>query len=263
MGHLIDIVSLVLALHFCYCARVPRSLLPGVRGSRMRDRQKEERELSVKKAFVEDMLKENNVLSVLLRKESSYHAVLWNPDLLPYTSKEPQTPSTGAPVDKKPKENATHIQCGNNNNDQNLLFDEMSLYTENMNDLYLGSDDLSCDFQVDSGTLACVACGILGFPFMSVVQPSEKASMKLQPEYFLAQEFPGVSGLEKSHLSTGHQAFVKGCVTGIGIWIHISSLASYFWPSQITSIIYSFSQKKKEKNEKSYLVNSKAYLKSM
>lgn len=205
--------QLLYLLTMSFVSRVPRSLLPGVRGSRMRDRQKEERELSVKKAFVEDMLKENNVLSVLLRKESSYHAVLWNPDLLPYTSKEPLTPSAGAPVDMKPKENATHIQCGNNNNDQNLLFDEMSLYTENMNDLYLGSDDLSCDFQVDSGTLACVACGILGFPFMSVVQPSEKASMKLQPEYFLAQEFPGVSGLEKSHLSTGHQALVKGCVT--------------------------------------------------
>ncbi|KAM1268831.1 hypothetical protein ACFX13_001133 [Malus domestica] len=204
--------QLLYLLTMSFVSRVPRSLLPGVRSSRRRDRQKEEKELSVKKAFIEDILKENNALSVLLGKESSYHAVLWNHDLLPYTSKDSVTPSGGAPVDMNPKEDATHIQCGNYD-DQNILIDEMSLYMENMNDLYLGSDDLSQDFQVDSGTLACVACGILGFPFMSVVQPSEKASKKLQTENFMAQGSPGVSGLEKSHSFPDCHTSVKGNVT--------------------------------------------------
>ncbi|KAM1231012.1 hypothetical protein ACFX2G_041998 [Malus domestica] len=205
--------QLLYLLTMSFVSRVPRSLLPGVRSSRRRDRQKEEKEFSVKKAFIEDILKENNVLSVLLGKESSYHAVLWNHDLLPYTSKDSVTPSGGAAVDMNPKEDATHIQCGNYDNDQKMLIDEMSLYMENMNDLYLGSDDLSRDFQVDSGTLACVACGILGFPFMSVVQPSEKASMKLQTENFTAQGSPGISGLEKSHSFPDCHASVMGCVT--------------------------------------------------
>ncbi|KAL6131254.1 hypothetical protein ACLB2K_069630 [Fragaria x ananassa] len=186
-----------------FISRVPRALLPGVRSSRMRDRQKEDRELSVKKAFIEDILNENDVLSALLGKESSCRAVLWNPDLLPFTSKESPIPTAGAPVDTNSKENAMDTQGGKSTNDQNSLVDEMSLYMENLNDLYLGSDDLSSDFQVDSGTLACVACGILGFPFMSVMQPSEKASTELQPEYILSEELPG-----NSHFSPElHEAF--------------------------------------------------------
>lgn len=64
--------------------------------------------------------------------------------------------SCWGPVDLNPKENATYIQSGNNN-DQNFLVDEMSLYVENMNNLYADSDELSCNFQVDLGKLACVA----------------------------------------------------------------------------------------------------------
>ena len=180
----------------CFVARVPRSLLPGVRSSRLKDRQKEERELLVKKAFIEDILTENNTLSVLLGKDSSYRAVLWNPDSLTYPNKETQSPSAGATVGTTATENASCVDSGKHDNEQNYLLDEMSLYMENLNDLYLGSDDLSCDFQVDSGTLACVACGILGFPFMSVVQPSEKASVELvRDNQLLVQECPGVSGI--------------------------------------------------------------------
>ena len=39
--------------------------------------------------------------------------------------------------------------------------------SENVNDSCLDDDDLLCDFQVDLRTLACVAYGILGFPFVS------------------------------------------------------------------------------------------------
>ncbi|KAK3232472.1 hypothetical protein Dsin_004353 [Dipteronia sinensis] len=60
------------------------------------------------------------------------------------------------------------------------MLDEMSLYMETLNDLYSDDHDLS-DFQIDSGTLACVACGILGFPFMSVIQLSKRAAMDILP----------------------------------------------------------------------------------
>ncbi|KAL8131625.1 hypothetical protein AgCh_007536 [Apium graveolens] len=47
---------------------------------------------------------------------------------------------------------------------------EHDLYSEYVNDA-----DLSSEFQVDYGALPCVACGLLGFPFMYVLRPSKKA----------------------------------------------------------------------------------------
>ncbi|PSS33399.1 Lysine-specific demethylase, partial [Actinidia chinensis var. chinensis] len=167
--------QLLYLLTMSFASRVPRSLLPGARNSRLRDRQKEERELSVKKAFIEDILNENNLLTILLGKNSSYHVVLWDLESLPSPRQDPALCSNVAPVETAPRKDV----CYENKNNQDL-FSEMSLYMETVNDLYADCDDLSCNFQVDSGALACVACGILGFPFMSVVQPSEKASMDLQ-----------------------------------------------------------------------------------
>lgn len=197
---------------------MPRSLLPGARSSRLRDRQKEERELSVKKAFIEDMLKENDILSVLLGKDSSYRAVIWNPDLLPCASKESQLSSVAATVATTPNENVSRIHSDHSdgNSIENDLFKEMSLYMETLNDLYVDDDDLSCDFQVDSGTLACVACGILGFPFMAVVQPSESASIEVLPvDHLLVEEGPRVTRSENGHSSADPDGTVKGSVSGI------------------------------------------------
>lgn len=200
--------QLLYLLTMSFVSRVPRSLLPGVRSSRLRDRQKEKRELLVKKAFIEDILNENNTLSMLLRKDSSYHAILWNPDLLTHPNKESLSATEGA-TDGTPETENPQKQ----NSKQKYLVDEMSLYMENLNDLYLDSDDLSGDFQVDSGTLACVACGILGFPFMSVVQPSEKASEELlHSDHTLVQESPRVSACSNSCSSQDHGASNKGSV---------------------------------------------------
>ncbi|KAF3971608.1 hypothetical protein CMV_004807 [Castanea mollissima] len=202
--------QLLYLLTMSFVSRVPRSLLPGVRSSRLRDRQKEERELLVKKAFIEDILKENIKLSNLLGKVSTCHAVLWNADLLPYPSRDSQLPSIVATDSTSPRENASHIHTENNNNIQNDLFHEMNLYIETLNDLSLDGDDLSCDFQVDSGTLACVACGILGFPFMSVVQPSEEAALKLEPmDHRLVQGGPRVSGPENACSSPDCDGSIK------------------------------------------------------
>ncbi|XP_038886800.1 probable lysine-specific demethylase ELF6 [Benincasa hispida] len=195
--------QLLYLLTMSFVSRVPRSLLPGVRSSRLRDRQKEERELMVKKGFVEDILRENYMLSVLLEKESSCRAVLWNPDMLSYSSNS-QVANTNYAVATSPRENVLchHIESLDSNvKDMQNFIDEMTLDLETMNDIYLESDDLSCDFQVDSGTLACVACGILGFPFMSVVQPSEKASKELYVDHLSTHKRGGVFGPKDAHCS--------------------------------------------------------------
>lgn len=157
---------------------MPRTLLPGVRSSRLRDRQKEEREFLVKQAFIGDILQENNILSNLLGKVATEKAVLWNADLLPDSSKDFQLAdltSTGPSM-------ADMSNVSSAEKSSHYLYDEMSLYMENLTNLDLGGDDLPCHFQTDSGALACVGCGILGFPFMTVIQPTEKLAMELLPD---------------------------------------------------------------------------------
>ncbi|XWS75166.1 hypothetical protein CRYUN_Cryun01aG0061600 [Craigia yunnanensis] len=204
--------QLLYLLTMSFVSRVPRSLLPGARSSRLRDRLKEEREVLVKKAFIKDLLTENKLLSLLLKRGSTYHAIIWDPDLLPYTSKDSELPSGTATVSTILQENVSDIHCENNSNQNNLL-DEMSLYMENLNYLYLNDDDLTCDFQVDSGTLACVACGILGYPFMSVVQPSEGATMEFLPPDNLLVQGPIVLEPKNAHSCPDLDCPVEGSVS--------------------------------------------------
>ncbi|WZZ23197.1 hypothetical protein YC2023_124584 [Brassica napus] len=153
---------------------VPRSLLPGGRSSRLRDRQREEREFLVKKAFVEDILNENKNLSVLLGEPGS-RLVMWDPDLLPRHSvlALAATGVATTPAVSSPAEAKSEIE---NKEENPSLLEELSLFMEKLKDVYYDDDDGQLnDFQIDSGTLPCVACGVLGFPFMSVVQPSENA----------------------------------------------------------------------------------------
>ncbi|KAK9046800.1 hypothetical protein V6N11_052677 [Hibiscus sabdariffa] len=163
--------QLLYLLSMSFMSRIPRSLLPGHRSSRLRDRLKEEREVLVKKAFIEDLLTENKLLSLLLKRESTYCAIMWDPLLLPHTSKDSELSRGNATGSRILQENISDIH--KDKSDQKNPLDEMSFYMENLNYLYSNDDDLTCDLQVDSGMLACVACGILGYPFMAVVQPSE------------------------------------------------------------------------------------------
>ncbi|KAF5742549.1 hypothetical protein HS088_TW09G00599 [Tripterygium wilfordii] len=193
--------QLLYLLTMSFVSRVPRSLLPGCRSSRLRDRLKEERELLVKKAFMEDMVNESKTLSLLLSKRSSCRSVIWHPDSLPCANK-PSLTAVATPAG----EHASNIHSGDDSN-QNL-YDEMTVYMEALNGLYLDDDNLY-DFQVDSGSLACVACGILGFPFMTVVQPSEKASMELLPADYLVVQRPGGSKFDGGHSSEDNDSSVK------------------------------------------------------
>lgn len=134
----------------------------------------------MKKAFVEDILNENKNLSVLLR-EPGFRLVMWDPDLLTRHSALALTAAEGAAAYavSSPAVAKTELEEGHSgmqNKEKTTLLEELSLFMEKLNDIYYDDDDgLLNDFQIDSGTLACVACGVLGFPFMSVVQPSEKA----------------------------------------------------------------------------------------
>ena len=180
---------------------VPRTLLPGARSSRLKNRLKEEREQLVKKAFIEDILEENYLLNTLIENNSAIRAVLWHPDSLPSFT---ELSSVGTVLDTelsvpslKPVTQDIHP----------LITDRRT-----SNDLYLDSNDLSCDFQIDSGTLVCVACGILGYPIMSVVQPSKQILMEkcsseevlhipLLPDSCIKNVFPGMALSIKLRLS--------------------------------------------------------------
>ncbi|KAL8533126.1 hypothetical protein ACS0TY_009394 [Phlomoides rotata] len=165
--------QLLYLLTMSFISRIPRSLLPGVRSSRSRDRQKEERELSVKRAFIEDILQENSRLKVLCQRSSSYHAVLWDVDSLPSSSKESEL--------RKDSDASVLTSLGEDSpekNDNVHDVDQLNKYISAVG-FDLNDDDLTYDFQLESGTLPCVACGILGYPFMTVVQPSEAASIHL------------------------------------------------------------------------------------
>ncbi|XP_042475605.1 probable lysine-specific demethylase ELF6 [Macadamia integrifolia] len=236
--------QLLYLLTMSFVPRVPRALLPGARSSRLQDRQKEERELLVKKAFIDDMFYGDTILSALLAKNPTYYAVLWDPESLPAPRKDSQSFSFSttpdAPnlvVDERSMEtcqsdkgtsfleNVSHNEAANvatmssgkmssvdskNENICNNLDDETRSYME-MAELYVDDDDLPCGLHVDSGTLACVACGILGFPFMSVVQPSERALKELfAADGQSVQEGLGVLSSRKFHASSDQDVSGKG-----------------------------------------------------
>ncbi|KAL3650010.1 hypothetical protein CASFOL_006413 [Castilleja foliolosa] len=170
--------QLLYLLTMSFISRIPRSLLPGVRSSRLRDRQKEERELLVKGAFIEDILHENSLLTVLLQRNPSYRTVLWDVESMPSSSKESElNKDTDGAVLTSGK-----YSPKNDDNNKHHDTDQLSDYI-GVVDLDLNDDILPYDFQIESGSLPCVACGILGFPFMSILQPADVASIYLLSDH--------------------------------------------------------------------------------
>ncbi|GER35192.1 zinc finger protein [Striga asiatica] len=165
--------QLLYLLTMSFISRMPRSLLPGVRSSRLKDRQKEERELLVKRAFIEDILHENRLLTVLLRRNSSCRAVLWDVESMPSSAKE-----TKVYMEKDADLFASAGKVFPENDDNLHEVSQLDDYIDAIG-FDLNDDGLPYKFQIESGTLPCVACGILGFPFMTVLQPSDKSSVDL------------------------------------------------------------------------------------
>ncbi|PKU67351.1 lysine-specific demethylase REF6 isoform X1 [Dendrobium catenatum] len=203
--------QLLYILTMSFVSRIPRTLISGVRSSRLRDRKKEEREILVKKAFLTDMMNENYLLCVLLEKEST-SPILWEPYMLPapcvvsqsYPSislksqyfgdqngccthnQQMEINTQGESLDKvddchveKPIDEAIALR----NTCSVIPLTEQSYKNPIHADLatsdleaFEDEDDLPVGLNVDSGSLACVACGNLGYPFMAVIQPSVEAA---------------------------------------------------------------------------------------
>jgi hypothetical protein len=162
----------------------------------LRDRRKEERELFVKQEFLQDMISENTLLCSFLQKKSMGSAVLWEPDLLPSPaslypcssgSKAPDKKSEGfcrvesLQCDHKDKDNSSSdgtafgTQCESTSADSKSSYAASASNEERPETEAEDEDDLPFDLSIDSGSLTCVACGILGFPFMAILQPTREA----------------------------------------------------------------------------------------
>ncbi|THU54985.1 hypothetical protein C4D60_Mb11t01810 [Musa balbisiana] len=204
--------QLLYMLSISFISSVPRELLSGARSSRLRDRKKEEREILVKKAFLDDMMNESNLLFVLLAKATISSAVLWEPEMLPATclgtqvqqsssvSSEAHGPTSGdlhgikmecQSMGKDSLDYEGDACCTQDAHETTAdlsgrsshcaLFSEANENACNNTEGIVDVDEIDLPFglDVDSGSLACVACGILGYPFMAILQPSEKASRNI------------------------------------------------------------------------------------
>ena len=190
--------TLNLVVHFNF--RTPNVLF-GIRTSRLRDRRKEERELLVKQEFLQDMINENKLLCSFLKKKSIENVVLWEPDLLP-SSTVLNSCSFGSKASEKKSEDGCRFESSQCNHKDNSPSDGSALMTGTQTKCMSASnkssdaasasveksdadtddeDDLPFDLSIDSGSLTCVACGILGYPFMAILQPSREALEGISP----------------------------------------------------------------------------------
>ncbi|KAG2554721.1 hypothetical protein PVAP13_9KG592000 [Panicum virgatum] len=177
------------------------NVLSGIRTSRLRDRRKEERELLVKQEFLQDMINENKLLCSFLKKKSIENVVLWEPDLLP-SSTVLNSCSFGSKASEKKSEDGCRFESSQCNHKDNSPSDGSALMTGTQTKCMSASnkssdaasasveksdadtddeDDLPFDLSIDSGSLTCVACGILGYPFMAILQPSREALEGISP----------------------------------------------------------------------------------
>ncbi|XP_062209913.1 probable lysine-specific demethylase SE14 [Phragmites australis] len=186
--------QLLYLLAVSFISRSP-GVLSGIRTSRLRDRRKEERELLVKQEFLHDMISENKLLCSFMKKKSMDNVVLWEPDLLP-SSNALHSCSSGSKAPDKKCADDCRVESSQCNHKDNSSFDGtacmIGIQTKHMSSNSKSSDATSAseekldvdqddedglpfDLSIDSGSLTCVACGILGYPFMAILQPSREA----------------------------------------------------------------------------------------
>ena len=166
------------------------------------------------------MLKENKLLNILSERYIAFRAVLWHPDLLPAFGRN-AIPETGTTLDSILDKDDERLVASVKNSNQNGLVHHLTSYAETVNDSCI-DDDLSSDFQVDSGALPCVACGILGYPLMSVIQPSLKAAMELLPAEHLT--LTGAAQSCQKGKSSHFHNLTKCAISGIYLTISFVKL---------------------------------------
>nr|XP_029119785.1 lysine-specific demethylase SE14 isoform X2 [Elaeis guineensis] len=165
--------QLLYMLTMSFVSRVPRELLPGVRSSRLSDRKKEEREIL---SCSSSISREAHGLLVdddcgraqpQLKGKNSFDCKEDDCCVVDADKAEANVNSISSQnISSETQKNTCHPEC-------------MSSHGEVMDSADVDEDDLPFGLHVDSGSLACVACGILGYPFMAILQPSEKALKEL------------------------------------------------------------------------------------
>jgi len=191
-----------------------------MRSSHLKDHLKEERELLVNRAFIEDVLKENRLLNILSERYVAFRAVLWHHNLLPAFGRNAIS-ETGTTLDSILDKDNEQLVTSVKNSNQNGLVHHLTSSAETVNDS-CNDDDLSSNFQVDSRALPCVACRILGSSPMSVIQPSLKAAMKLFPAEHLT--LTGATQSYQRGKSSHFQKPTKCAISGIYLTISFVKL---------------------------------------
>ncbi|XP_078445765.1 lysine-specific demethylase ELF6-like [Wolffia australiana] len=147
--------QLLYMLAMSYISRVP--------GAFPLDQQREEGETLVKKAFLDDLQNELRLVNALLVNDSGSSMALWHPSLLPSSTISPR---------KSPVVNIAQ--------------------DESKEAVFSPEDELPFGLDIDSGTLTCTACGILGYPFMALLQPDKKSTVmsaaELGPQWDLLDQ---------------------------------------------------------------------------
>lgn len=233
--------QLLYMIALSFPSRIPASLANEPRSSRLKDKKRGEGEIAVKQHFVNDMIDNNRLLSVLLEKESTCYAVLWDSahissnfqcfstithakcgsafggsclEAFPINSSTNGSIMVGkkglcAPNILETNENfvsdptrsgdflGDHCQQGKHPDFSSDKFTDVCFQENLRGGQSLDSDSPSDDsMHLDSGTLACVACGVLGFPCMAIIQLCEEAAKNLLPsDYKFVDEHYGVSAV--------------------------------------------------------------------
>eukprot|EP01018_Ginkgo_biloba_P034449 Gb_39738 [translate_table: standard] len=227
-------------------SRIPVSLANEPRSSRLKDRKRSEGEMAVKKLFVNDMIDNNYLLSILLEKEATCYAVLWDSAQISSGSPNLSTcfyavtnqncssafrASSLEALPSSPAPNNSILSCKNEGSCAESLLEMKEKFTYDLTRVgqfsgdycqpentvnhankrfvgvrseenSLGGQSLDSDLHsddsmhLDSGTLPCVACGVLGFPCMAIVQLSEESARILLPaDYKAVDKHFGMSGV--------------------------------------------------------------------
>ncbi|KAH9324497.1 hypothetical protein KI387_004675 [Taxus chinensis] len=239
--------QLLYMLSLSFPSWIPVSLAAEPRSSRLKDRKRNEGEMEVKKFFVNDMIHNNHLLNLLLQKESTCYAVLWDSADVP--SGSPSLPSCVSML-SYPNSRSTFIAssletlksdsemardmmickeeelCAEGILEMNrTLSDPMRVKTssdrcqqENMlscsddrpMEIHGEENSMECQsmgidlpsgdsIDLDTGTLVCAACGLLGFPCMAIIQPSKAAARNLFPTgYKVVDKHLGTSEVDNS-----------------------------------------------------------------
>eukprot|EP01018_Ginkgo_biloba_P032023 Gb_15928 [translate_table: standard] len=235
--------QLLYILALAFHSRIPMSLATEPRSSRLKDRKRGEGETIVKKFFVNDVIENNHLLSILLKKGSSCSAVLWNsanfscgfpssplcfstmcntksstafrvnslevstlPSVTAVNNSMPECLNKGMRTESfsKIKKESISVSTGFDF----VLVDNFQREKQISSNHGIFSDDDNArggpsfnrdmpfdDMHLDSGPLACVACGVLGFASMAVIQPCEKAARILLPaNHKICHTYCGTSG---------------------------------------------------------------------